>query len=113
MTGDLGQVSLGVLTVSVQLRAELAPQLHNTPAESALREHVVFHVPNDYVRLQAQRFRVRKRVADQQPLGTIPKRPERLFLQLFIHTVAGGYEIRERQQPKSRAAKFVIDFQMI
>jgi hypothetical protein len=34
------------------------------PAESKLREHVVFHVQSDYVRLQAQHFRVRKRVAD-------------------------------------------------
>jgi hypothetical protein len=34
------------------------------PAESELREHVVFHVHNDYARLQAQHFGVRKRVAD-------------------------------------------------
>jgi hypothetical protein len=46
----------------------------------------MFHAHNDYVRQQAQHFRSRKRVADEQPPGTIPKRLERLFLQLFIHT---------------------------
>jgi len=43
----------------------------------------VFHLQNDYVSLQAQHFRVQKRVAGQQPGGTIPKMLERLFLQLF------------------------------
>jgi hypothetical protein len=46
---------------------------------------VVFHVHNDYVRQQAQPFRIRKRVADRQNPGTIPKRLQRLFLQLLIH----------------------------
>jgi len=34
------------------------------PAERDLREHAVFHVPNDYVTQQAQYLKVRKRVAD-------------------------------------------------
>jgi hypothetical protein len=60
MTGDLRQVPLGALTVSVQLTAELA---HNFANSCWVKVHVVFHVSNDYVRLQAQHFRVRKRVA--------------------------------------------------
>jgi len=32
----------------------------------------VFHAHNDYVRLQPQPFRVRKRVANQQNPGTVP-----------------------------------------
>jgi len=62
MTGDLRQVPLGALTVSVQLTAEVA---HNF-TQSLLSEtcNVGFHVHNDYVRLQAQHFRVRKRVVN-------------------------------------------------
>jgi hypothetical protein len=52
----------------------------------------------DYVTQQAGRFRARKRVADEHPPRTVPKPLERLFLQLFIHTLAQGYRIRERQQ---------------
>jgi hypothetical protein len=33
-------------------------------AERELREHVVFHVQNDYAREQAEHLGVRKRVAD-------------------------------------------------
>jgi hypothetical protein len=65
---------------------------------------VVFHVHNDYVRLRAQHFGVRKRVADQQPPGTIPKRLERLFLQLFIYS---GERLRNSRTSaaKSQAAE--------
>jgi hypothetical protein len=63
MAGDLCQTQFGARAVSAQLRAESA---HNpqAPAESELREHVVFHVYNDYAGLQAQHFKVRKQVAD-------------------------------------------------
>jgi hypothetical protein len=56
-----------------------------------MTEHVVFHVHNDYATQQAEPFRIRKRVPDQQPPGTTAKRPEGLFLQLSIQTVARGY----------------------
>jgi hypothetical protein len=51
MTGDLRQVPLSALTLSVQLTAEVA---HNF-TQSLLSENcnVVFHVHNDCVRLQA------------------------------------------------------------
>jgi len=63
MTGDLRQVALGALTVSVQWRAELA---HNSTHSCRARTEgqVVFHLHNDYVTQQAQHFRVRKQVAD-------------------------------------------------
>ena len=67
----------------------------------------MFHVHNDYVRQQAQHFRVRKRVADEQDRGTIPKRLERLFLQLLIHT---GERLRNSRTSavKSQPAQFLL-----
>jgi hypothetical protein len=62
---------------------------------------VVFNVHHDYVTLQVQAFGVRKRVAGEQHSWTIPKRLERLFLQLFIHALARGYKIREHRAAKS------------
>jgi hypothetical protein len=67
---------------------------------------VVFNVYNDYVTLQAQGFRVRKRVAGQQHSWIIPKRLERLFLQLFIHTPVRGYKIREHRAAKNYVGLF-------
>jgi hypothetical protein len=63
MTGDFRQVPLGALAGRVRLKAEL-PHNSQTPAESELGEHVVFHAQDDSVRQQAQHLRVRKRVAD-------------------------------------------------
>jgi hypothetical protein len=86
----------------VQLRAELA---HNF-TDSYWVKHVVFNIHNDYVTLQEQDFRVPKRVADEQHPWTIPKWLEQPVLQLFIHALARGYEIRERQAAKSQAGSF-------
>jgi hypothetical protein len=63
MTGDLRQLSLVALTVSANLKAQLA---HNFTNSCRVRSEgqVVFHVRNDYVAQQAQHFRVRKRAAD-------------------------------------------------
>jgi hypothetical protein len=66
---------------------------------------VGFHVHGDYVKQQAQHFSVRNRVANSQPLGTIPKRKSDCFSN-FSHKLARGYEIRERQQPKVRPLNF-------
>jgi hypothetical protein len=63
MTGDLRQVLPGALTFGVQLGQNWLTTLQ-MPAERDLREHAVFHVPNDYVTQQAQYLKVRKRVAD-------------------------------------------------
>jgi hypothetical protein len=57
-----------------------------THAEWEPREHVVFHLHNDYATQQEQHFRVQKRVADSQNSGAIPNRLKRLFLQLFMHS---------------------------
>jgi hypothetical protein len=45
----------------------------------------MFHARDDYVRPQAQQFKLRKRMADRQNPGTIERRPEPPFLQLLIH----------------------------
>lgn len=66
----------------------------------------MFHVHNDCVRQQVQDFTARSRVTEQQLSGTIPKRLERLFLQLFIPALAKGYEIREHRTVKSQADHF-------
>jgi hypothetical protein len=60
---------------------------------------VVFHVHNDYARLQAQRFRVRKQVADYQTPETVPKLLERLFLQLFIRIGERSRRTSAKSQP--------------
>jgi len=111
MTGDLRQVPLGARTVSVQLRAELA-RTAQTPAEWELGEHVVRHPRDDYVRQHAHRFKMWKRVADEQPPGMIPKRLQRLFLRLFIRR---GKKLRNSRRSSSQQAgqSIVIDFQMI
>jgi hypothetical protein len=102
MPGDLRQVPRVALTLTVQLRAELA---HNF-TDSYWVKHVVFNIHNDYVTLQEQDFRVPKRVADEQHPWTIPKWLEQPVLQLFIHALARGYEIRVRQAAKTQAGSF-------
>jgi len=56
----------------VQLRAALALNCTNFFAERQQRKHVVFQVCNDSATQQAQRFRIQKRVAGQQPPEAIP-----------------------------------------
>jgi hypothetical protein len=42
----------------------IGPQLHKYLLVDKLREHVMFHVHDDYATQQAENFGVRKRVAD-------------------------------------------------
>jgi hypothetical protein len=57
----------------------MGSQLHKPLLSQYLREHVMCHVHNDYVRQPAQPFRVRKGVADYKNPGTIPKRQSDCF----------------------------------
>jgi hypothetical protein len=91
MTGDLRQVPVGALTVSVQLTAELA---HNFTNSCWVKVHVVFHVPKRLRETTGPTFQSSKTSGGLTTSWDDPKRLERLFLQLFIHTLTRGHGIR-------------------
>ena len=103
MTGDSRHVRLGALTVSVQLRAELA---HNFTQSCWAGTEGACGVPLSQPFREATGPAVQssKTGADEQNSGTIPKGRGRLFLQLFIHAWREVTKFENVQRPQFRIA---------
>src|SRR5580704_4199658 len=74
------------------------PWIHSRFAETTTGELALS--PKESIRLAFQSPPAELRIP------AFPKRPERLFLQLLIHKLARGYEIREQRAAKSQTDHF-------
>src|SRR5713226_9627314 len=101
MTGDLRQVPLGALTVSVQLRAELA---HNFTNSCSVTTEEACGVPRSQ-RLRdttGPTFQSSKTSGGRTASWDDPKTARATVSPTFHTHWREDYEIRERQQPKVR-----------
>src|SRR5713226_7776290 len=99
MTGDLRQVPLGALTVSVQLRSELA---HNLTNSCSVTTEEACGVPRSQ-RLRdttGPTFQSSKTSGGLTASWDDPKTARATVSPAFHTQLARGYEIRERQQLK-------------
>ena len=106
----------------VRSRRFMPPSWRSPTVNAQFREEacgvpLVFHrVPpaEQLCETTGQTFRSgSKTVTDEQITGTTPKRLEQLFLQLSIHTLARGYEIRDRRPAKRQSDQFRLTFKWL